>query len=330
MIEVDSNFHTIGGKSVVDRDDARYREYRRRWKEWPETFHAGEFPLHLDVETNSLCNLRCPFCATTHNRYKPGFMAEPTWKKILDESGRNELYSLKFTFRGEPLLHPDLPRMVKYAKDAGILDVYFNTNAVRLTEDGIRALIDAGLDRISISFEGFEKEVYERYRVGARFEQVVRNIETLKRVKEETGSVKPLVRVQTVLIPELTGREKEYAAFWTPRADEVAYLDMKNEEGNPDHRGIISDWACPQLWQRLTITWEGKILPCVHDIYEWMSFGNVTDMPLREAWRSAREEGYRERHRAGRAHEIPACNRCPLRENEIRKLAVRNAGRGGP
>jgi radical SAM protein with 4Fe4S-binding SPASM domain len=320
MMDVDANFHTIGGRSVVDRADARYRKYRQKWKEWPETFHAGEFPLHLDVETNSLCNLRCPFCATTHNRYRPGFMEEAIWRKVIDEGGKNGLYSLKFTFRGEPLLHRDLPRMVKYAKDAGILDVYFNTNAVGLTEPAIRSLIDAGLDRISISFEGFEKTTYENYRVGAQFEVVVRNIEALKRIREEVGSSKPLVRIQTVLVPELAGREKEYVAFWTPRVDEVAYLDMKNEDGNPDHRGIIADWACPQLWQRMTITWDGKILPCVHDIYEWMSFGNVRDISIRDAWKSVGEEDYRNRHRTGRAHEIPACDRCPLRENEITKL----------
>ncbi len=327
MIEVDANFHTIGGRSVVDREDARYREYRRKWREWPESFQVGEFPLHLDLETNSLCNLRCPFCATTHNRYRPGFISEATWKKVLDEGGRNGLYSLKFTFRGEPLLHPDLPRMVKYAKDAGILDVYFNTNAVRLTEPAVRALIEAGLDRVSISFEGFEKPVYEKYRVGARFEQVVGNIETLKRVKEELGSARPLVRVQTVLVPELAGRAEEYASFWACRADEVGCLDMKDEEGNPDHRGIVAGWACPQLFQRMTITWEGKILPCVHDIYEWMNFGTVHDISIGEAWRSDQEEGYRMLHRTGRAHEIPACDRCPLRENEIRKIG--NAAGGG-
>jgi len=317
---VDANFHTIAGRSVVDRADARYREYRRMWKEWPETYTVGDFPLHLDVEPTNACNLRCPFCATTHNRYQRGFLREETWRRILDEGGENGLPSLKFTYRGEPLLHPDLPRMVRYAKEAGILDVYFNTNAVRLTDSLIRAFIDAGLDRISISFEGFTREVYEKYRVGARFDEVVGNILRLREVKEELGSEKPLVRLQTVLIPELIGREKEFAAFWSSRVDEVAYLDMKNEECNPDHRGIIDPWACPQLWQRLTITWEGTILPCVHDIYEWMAFGNVADTSIRDAWKGVQEDRYRDLHRSGKAHLIRACDRCPLRENEIRKL----------
>jgi radical SAM protein with 4Fe4S-binding SPASM domain len=320
MIDVNSNFHTIAGKSVVDRDDLKYKNYRKLWEDWPKNFCVGNFPLHLDVEPTNVCNLRCPFCATTHNKYKQGFMKESIWKKILDEGGKNELYSLKFTYRGEPLLHKDLPRMVKYAKDAGIMDVYFNTNAVKLDDATIRNLIDAGLDRISISFEGFEKTIYEKYRVGANFETVVSNVERLKEIKEELGTVKPLVRIQTVLIPELRGREKEYAAFWVPRSDEVAYLDMKDEENNPDHTGIIHEWACPQLFQRLTITWEGVILPCVHDIYEWMTLGTIPNTNLKEAWNSLFERDYRTKHQEGKANEIPACDRCPLRDNEIKKI----------
>ncbi|PKG32042.1 radical SAM/SPASM domain-containing protein [Methanoregula sp.] len=320
VVKPDSNFHTIAGKSVVEREDAAYKNYRNKWMIWPETFQTGDFPLHLDIEPTNTCNLRCPFCATTHNKYNKGFMEENTWKKILDEAGRHNLYSLKFTYRGEPLLHKDLARMVAYAKKAGVMDVYFNTNAVRLDEVTIRSLIDAGLDRISISFEGYEKSVYEKYRVGSDFDLVVKNIGLLKKIKEELGTIKPLVRIQTVLIPELEGKEKDYADFWSDRVDEVAYLDMKDEEGNPDHRGIQSDWACHMLWQRLAITWDGTILPCVHDIYEWMKFGNVSEISIRDAWNSLQEQDYRDLHRTGNAHSIPACDRCPLRENEIRKI----------
>lgn len=320
VIKADSNFHTIAGKSVVDRDDERYKKYRREWNEWPEQFHVGVFPLHLDIEPTNACNLRCPFCATTHNKYNKGFMAEKTWRKILDEAGRYHLYSLKFTYRGEPLLHKDLPKMVEYAKKVGIMDVYFNTNAVILDTDMIHKFIDAGLDRISISFEGNEKQVYEKYRVGSDFDRVLKNIENLQTIKAEIGTTKPLVRVQTVLIPELRGREKEYADFWSPRVDEVAYLDMKDEEGNPDHRGIKSDWACHMLWQRMTITWNGTILPCVHDIYEWMKFGNISDISIQDAWNNVKEQQYRELHRIGKADTIAACDRCPLRENEIHKI----------
>ena len=148
----------------------------------------------------------------------------------------------------------------------------------------------------------------------------MKNIELLRDIKKELGAEKPLVRIQTVLVPELQGHEQEYATFWKSRSDEVAYLDMKDEMENPYHRGIIDYWACPQLFQRMTITWEGTILPCVHDIYEWMSLGKIETTTIKEAWNSAAEQNYRERHKAGKAHEIPACDRCPLRENEIDKI----------
>jgi radical SAM protein with 4Fe4S-binding SPASM domain len=247
-------------------------------------------------------------------------MKEDIWKKVIDEGGKNELYSMKFTYRGEPLLHKDLPRMVAYAKESGIMDVYFNTNAVLLTEKTARNLINAGLDRISISFEGFDKKTYEKYRVGSNFELVVGNVIRLKEIKKELGISRPLVRIQTVLAPEMIGREKEYTEFWTEHVDEVAYLDMKEEEGNPDHRGLIHDWACHMLWQRMCVAWDGTILPCVHDIYSWMHFGNIAGTTVKEAWNSEQERRYRDLNRLGRAHEIPSCDRCPLRHNEICKL----------
>jgi radical SAM protein with 4Fe4S-binding SPASM domain len=69
----------------------------------------------------------------------------------------------------------------------------------------------------------------------------------------------------------------------------------------------------------MTITWEGIILPCVHDIYEWMPLGRIGNATIKEAWSNAAEHNYRELHKTGKAHEIAACDRCPLRENEIEK-----------
>ncbi len=319
MTKADTNLHTIAGTSVVDRNDPRYKGYRRKWNEWPETYSPGDFPLHLDIEGTNLCNLKCTFCENTYNRYRYGKMSRRVWEAIVKEAGENNLYSLKFTLRGEPLLHEDLPRMVGEAKEAGILDVYFNTNAVLLTPDVSRRLIEAGLDRISISFEGIDKEVYEKYRIGARFKTVVDNIRQFRKIRDEISGKKPFIRIQTVMVPEMIGREREYADFWLAIADEVAYLDIRDEEENPDHTGTVSSWACPQIWQRMAVTWDGNILPCVQDIFEKMSLGNVQETSIAEAWNGIQEQHYRSLHRQGRAHEILSCDRCPFRENEISK-----------
>jgi MoaA/NifB/PqqE/SkfB family radical SAM enzyme len=182
-------------------------------------------------------------------------------------------------------------------------------------------LIAAGIDRISVSFEGYDKQTYESYRVGSNFERVVENVRRLKEIKEGLGLEKPYIRVQSVMVPEMIGHTAEYAAFWAPYVDEVAYLDMKTENVPFDyHVGRTSPWGCPFLWQRMTICADGHILMCPHDIAEWEILGDVRFISIKDAWLGSKLGGNRKLHQSGYAHAIRPCDRCPLRALEIEKL----------
>lgn len=320
IIEANTNFHHLAGENLFEKQDLKFREYRRKWKEWPKTFHIGEFPLFIDVEVTSACNLKCPFCATTFrgSNIKKGFISEKIVRKIIDEGTDRNLYGVKFNIRGEPLLHPKIHKFVKYAKDKGLIDVYFNTNAMLLDKEQASRLIDAGLDRLSVSFEGYTKEVYESYRVGAKFSTVLKNIEEIQSLKKKLAVEHPRIRVQTVMLPELKGSFGEYKAFWQGRVDEVGYLDYK--EMKVKKRGIQYPWACPQIFQRMALWWDGTLLPCNHDDDGLLSLGNVKDIEVKSAWHSDFLNKLRETHKAGIAHEIPACDGCYLRDSEILKL----------
>ena len=320
IIEANSNFHHVSGENILDRKDERFREYRRRWKQWPESFHVGEFPLFIDVEATSACNLKCPFCATTYrgDKISKGFMPFETLKKIVDEGADNGLYGIKLNIRGEPLLHPEIDRFVAYAKDKGLIDVYFNTNAMLMTEEVAGRLIDARLDRISVSFEGFTKEVYERHRVGASFETVLANIETLQSLKARRGADYPRVRVQTVLLPELVGSFEQYQEFWSGRVDEVGMLDYK--EMKTKKTGLTYPWACPQIWQRMGVWWDGTVLPCNHDDEGGLALGNANEISMKQAWDSPQLSELRQTHRKGLGHSVDVCDGCYLRDSEILKL----------
>ncbi|MFA5316530.1 MAG: radical SAM protein [Dehalococcoidales bacterium] len=320
QIEVNANFHHIAGSDLYARADERFKEYRKRWKEWPESFHAGKFPLFIDVEVTSACNLKCPFCATTFrgNEIKKGFMAPDMLKKIIDEGRENGLYGVKFNIRGEPLLHPKIDEFVKYAKASGLVDVYFNTNAMLLTDRVANKLIDAGLDRISVSFEGYTKEMYESNRVGADYQTVLDNIENLQKLKKRLNVAFPKVRIQTVMLPDIKPIFDKYKEFWSGRVDEVAFLDYK--EMKVKKKGVKYPWACPQIWQRMAIWWDGTILPCNHDDDGLLALGNVSEVSIGKAWQSEELNRIREVHKNGMAHEIGACDGCYLRASEIAKL----------
>ncbi|MBI5045199.1 MAG: radical SAM protein [Candidatus Levybacteria bacterium] len=325
-INPNNNFHTATETTVFDaKADERFREYRRKWRENPERFIVEGFPLHIDIESVAVCNLRCPFCATTNSRWgndKRGFMALSIYRKIIDEGAANGLCAIKLSLRGEPLLHPKLASMVEYAKKKGIMDVYFNTNAILLTEEKFEQLIDAGLDRISISIEGFTREVYEKFRVGATFERLLDNVSRLIEIRERKNSRFPQIRIQTVLLEELKRDFNDYVAFWRQYADEISYLDAREEETDTIKINDTAAWACSFLWQRVTILWDGMILPCLmHGITDFgsMMLGNIKDCFIRDLWQGEKERLLREAHRYGESHRIPACVECSYRAMEIGK-----------
>jgi len=318
--EKDNIHHDIAGEDILSVEDDKFRAYRRLWEENPQNLKPGSFPLHLDIEVTSACNLKCPFCATTYSKFENGFMKWETVKKILDEAGENGLYACKFNFRGEPLLHKDIGRFISYAKKKGIIDVFFNTNAVLLTEDMAKMLIDSGLDRLTVSFEGFEKTLYERNRTGAKFEEVVTNVERLRNLREKACRNKPKIRIQAVLVPELKDRLSEYVSFWKDKVDQVSYneMELSVDTVNKRMKSIKSSWICPFPYQRMTVMWDGTLTACKNDYYGKLAMGNIDSVSIKKCWTDSLDT-LRELHKKGQSHDIEACRECPLRMSELIK-----------
>ena len=253
------NISRLGGTSVHSSEDAYYKEYRQEWHRRPEQFDTGSFPVHFDIEATSRCNLRCTFCdkLPTMAPEQFGDIDFDLYTKIIDQGVEAGLYSVKLSYRGEPLMHKRLADMVRYAKDRGVVDVYFNTNAMLLTEKRSKELVQAGLDRISISIEGTEPKAFEAARVGASFERIRQNVLQLRQVKKALDTEHPKIRIQTVALPGID--LDSYHNFWEPYCDETAAIDYKDCEQAP-LAFEAENWACPQLWQRMTIEWDGLFI----------------------------------------------------------------------
>ncbi|WP_164997909.1 radical SAM/SPASM domain-containing protein [Methanolobus psychrotolerans] len=306
---------------MLDKNDPVFLEYRRKWKEWPENFENGDFPLHLDIEASSVCNLRCEFCEATIDNIgtRSGYMDIETFTKIIDEGVECGLYAIKLNSgaRGEPLLNKNIIKMVEYAKKKGIIDVYMNTNAVLLTKEMGYGLIKAGLDRISISFEGTDPAIYEKYRVGAKFEKVRQNILDFVELRNSMGSGNPKIRMQTVGVPEILKDINKYVGYWSEIVDEIAFIDSKDYKNIK--KSLVSDWACPYIWQRMMVTWDGTISVCGFDYSNDFNLGNVKSDSIREAWNGTEMEQIRNLHKKGMAHKVAICDGCSFRTTEIYK-----------
>ena len=93
---------------------------------------------------------------------------------------------------GEPMLVKHLPRMVRYLKDRGTY-VLFNTNGTVLNERNGRALIDAALDELRVSFDAANAKSYRAIRGKNYFNRILKNVRAFRDLQEREGKVKPQV-----------------------------------------------------------------------------------------------------------------------------------------
>ena len=291
-----------------------YVRNRIKWNIYPKLRLRPAFPDHVDIETTNACNMKCPMCYRDKNwkqrfNFKDksmGFLDFELFKKIVDECAENNVFSIRLSWRGEPLAHPRVPDMVRYAKQKGIKSVSTLTNALNLDEKLARELIDAGIDWISNSFDGTGK-VYEAIRAPAKYDEAIERLKTIQRIKKEKGLTKPVLKVQTVFAA-IKDNPQEYYDVMGPIVDEIAVNDtqdhsMKNKDQNPDY-------YCPVPWQRLVITWEGKAVQCINDYNERNIIGDLRTQTVAEIWNGPEMEKVRELILKKERLKMLACSEC--------------------
>ena len=225
------------------------------------------------------------------------FMDFEMYKKIVSECGRRGLFTLKFSMRGEPLLHPDIVEMVAFAKAHGVKEVWINTNGGPLTEEIARGLLKSGVDWITMSFDGLGKE-YESIRIPLKYEESLEKLKMLRRLRDELKAP-TLLNVQSIWSAIKDDPEK-YINLMKSIVDRVAY----NPDMNFKEYILVPDdqFICPRLWQRICITSSGNYLKCPSDFQMEEILGNVQDYTVKEAW-DILQEKQRQLHLAKRKKE---------------------------
>ncbi len=120
--------------------------------------HTITPPLWLVAELTYTCPLHCPFCSNPLDfAAQRAELSTGEWIRVLTEARALGAVQLGFS-GGEPLTRKDLEELVAAAHGLGY---YTNliTSGAGLNEVRIRALKDAGLDHIQLSFQDSTREM---------------------------------------------------------------------------------------------------------------------------------------------------------------------------
>src|SRR5438477_10333538 len=142
-------------------------------------------PYALLAEITYRCPLHCPYCSNPvalpvaallgeaprrpqGGGYSNGELTTDEWRRVIREAAALGVLQIGFS-GGEPLARRDLAELVRAAREANL---YTNliTSGIGLDDDRVRALRDAGLDSIQLSFQSDNTDLADEI-AGARTHQ---------------------------------------------------------------------------------------------------------------------------------------------------------------
>jgi hypothetical protein len=137
---------------------------------------------YLRVSVTDRCNLKCVYCVpktgVTHIR-ESGILSSEEIARFVSIVIGFGLRKVRLT-GGEPLLRPDIVRLVSLIKATGIRDLSLTTNGIHLA-DTAEDLKKAGINRVNVSLDTLDPE---KYRTITRGGDIYRVLEGIKKAEE--------------------------------------------------------------------------------------------------------------------------------------------------
>ncbi|MFA6217286.1 MAG: radical SAM/SPASM domain-containing protein [Candidatus Omnitrophota bacterium] len=291
--------------------------YRYRFNAYPGKFKVGKYPLDVIAEASNVCNLRCSMCFQSDETLpvakttKVPLMAMDTFKKIADECAKYRIPALKLSWRGEPMLNKNFMDMVRYAKSKGILEVTSLTNATLMNQNIGREIVEAKLDQLIISIDGFTKQTYEKIRIGADYDAVIENIKNLIDIRGK--SRKPFIRLQYTESGINRHETREFYEYWHKRVDEITISycqEFGSIQKNNPFNVPLHEYCCKQPFQRLVVMTDGTVCVCATDVAGNITIGNVNTASLKDLWNCPKIQELRGQHKSGNYYLSPMCRIC--------------------
>jgi len=295
--------------------EQEYAEYRCNWSEYAVQQQVSEYPLLVDIELSSLCNLTCSMCYTITDEFKQQVNATrmdwELYEKIINEIG-GKVPAIRLSLRGEATLHTKFIEAIKYAKDRGIKEVSMLTHGGKLTLPYFQKMVEAGIDWITISVDGLG-ETYERVRKPLKFDDLLGKMKAIKQYKEKHKLKRPVVKVQGIW-PAITesGPDAYYDTF-KPVTDLVAFNPLIDYLSNDTHIEYLEEFTCPQQYQRLVIGADGLVMKCSNDEKNLEVIGDIKRETVHQVWHGEKMQAVRNMHLQPRGFmQSEVCRKCYL------------------
>ena len=302
------------------------------------SIHPVGMPPILQIEPSNICNLHCLTCATG-----AGLMTRPAalmpfdmYRRIIDQV-KDHVYLIAFWSWGEPFINKDAFRMIRYAKEKGIL-VHTSTNGHYLnTREQARKIIDSGLDSLIVAVDGLDQQTYEKYRQGGKLQSVIDAIENLVTERASLGVSHPRITLRFIVMKHnehqvdqvkkfaqdlgvdvitfrsaVVRRSKiDFEEKLTPLSEDFQHFTYENNTSDCNDPKNRNNY-CHRPYANLTIFSNGEVVTCENDFNATLPLGNIADQSLRNILSSGKARKFYKTFRKD-LDQFIFCKECEMR-----------------
>ena len=244
----------------------------------------------LVIEPVNVCGLKCPSCPTGRREIKPNkdVLTAERLQRYLEAISKEVAIDYVNLFNwSDPLLHPDIPSLIKAAREFAPTSISTTGNAPEIDVD---ALVEAKPDRIIVAVSATTQELYKIAHTGGRLERAIKLLDALKG--------KPLKNVTVTFhryrhnieeepkVRELArSRGFNFFATWACQQPVESYID--NEDLGllvvpvPEQRLLLADkkeaTGCCFIDYEIALTTNGDVRGCCVSKDLTTTFGNVLE-----------------------------------------------------
>lgn len=258
------------------------------------------YPEVFNIELTNACPMNCIMCPRKYMKRKIGFMSFDLFKKIIDQL-HGYTHAVWLHHFGESLLHPEIDKFINYAKQNKI-KTRLSINPVLLNKENINKI--QNLDYLHISLDGTNEQTYKKLRgKNADYNKAVQAIKEFLKCENKPYTTLAIIRMKET--------EKEIETFkeqWENSGiDNIEIKEFTTWDGSVKKiQSLASEFSeaykkslpypCIRPWHRLTILWDGRVVPCCYDYDGKFVLGDLNTQTIKEVWNSEKTLRLREQH----------------------------------
>lgn len=275
--------------------------------------------LNFDICTH--CNHACTFCSNPDKRTIKDKVSANDFEKVMANVMKYvDADELGLSAKGEVLINKDISQIIKLAKNVfNINYIYISTNGALLSKKMAVELLDAGLDSIKFSINGWDQKSYKDTHKKDDFEKVINNFKELLILKKERF---PKLKI---MISSIVNMSKEDVLLSCEKlfGDDYMLIDNINKynisftsKSTNFDVDMTKIKPCPLALDEIYIDSDCRLGLCCKDYFKEFDYGSLLSNDFLSLYDSKKFTALRKMHVKKKFPKDHFCKKCLIFNGE--------------